>query len=55
MSVVIIWLIINGEKEMTHVLFYVALSEMLVLAVFFILLVKISNKTKPESEEFEIG
>lgn len=40
---------------MTHVLFYVALSGMLVLAVFFILLVKMRNKKKPEPEEFEIG
>lgn len=55
MSVIIMYLMINGEKEMTHVLFYVALSGMLVLAVFFILLVKMRNKTKPEPEEFEIG
>lgn len=54
MSVIIIWLIINGEKEMTHVLFYVAISGMLVITVFFILLVKIRDKTKPAPEEFEI-
>ena len=40
---------------MTHILFYLGLSGLLVLAVLFIFLVKIHKKKKPEPEVFEIG
>ena len=45
----------NEDKGMTHLLFYLGLSGLLVLAVFFIVLVKIRKKKKPELDVFEIG
>ena len=48
------WLIINEDKEMTHILFYIGLSAMLLFAVFFISLITLRKEKKPELDIFEI-
>ena len=44
----------NEDKGMTHILFYLGLSGLVILAVLFIFLVKMQKKKKPEPEVFEI-